>query len=80
MLHFNKPAEFAASPEGQDLMGDILSGRDVVMEIVEDGHEAYSITGRVDRIEDGYVYLHNSEDPDDPIGYDISIISRIEEN
>lgn len=79
MLHFNKPAEFAASPEGQDLMGDILSGRDIMLVVVESlGGER--IFGVVERVEDGYLYLHNSEDPDDPIGYDISIISRIEEN
>jgi hypothetical protein len=77
-MHLINPSDFAASPEGQVLISDFFQGRDVVLAIVEDSHKAYRLTGMVDRIEDDYVYLHNSEDPDDPIGYDLSIIDSIE--
>lgn len=75
--YLNNPSIFADTPERQDVLSDLFSGRDVVLEIVEDSHTAYRLTGRVDRIEDDYIYLHNSEDPDDPIGYDLSIVVSI---
>jgi hypothetical protein len=78
MLHFTKPSEMASTPEGESLLNDIIEGRDVVLVVDDEEYGLCRITGMVDRVEDGYVYLHNSEDPEDPIGYDFSIIESIE--
>jgi hypothetical protein len=68
----------APTPEGEDFLNEILSGREVLLFVDSDGTGVMeTVVSEFVRVEDGYFYVRDDESPMDPLGFDFSIIKNV---